>query len=289
MAQCQQYWPTSISTLIATCASSNDWGKFRHCLPTIQKTLEKNFPFNVSHFLKEIYRKVYRLIYPTGLHIVLLGPDGSGKSTIASQLQEKFLPAFRGTYTWHLWPYRGNSNSKGAIEVMPHTKPPRNLLTSVFKLGYWWINFTVGYLGKVWPSVLGSKLIIFDRYYHDLLIDPKRYRYGGPIWLAQVVKNFIPGPDLLFVLDAPVEVLHTRKNEVAAAEVRRQRAAYQHLARTRTNFFLIDASLPIEKVLCQIQGIMLDYLEKRRHQPTKFSSKWEKYFKALTGVIINLS
>jgi hypothetical protein len=71
---------------------------------------------------------------------------------------------------------------------------------------------------------------MFDRYFQDLLVDPLRYRYGGPTWFARLLNRFVPPPDLIFlVLDAEEEVILSRKREVPREELRRQRASYRQL------------------------------------------------------------
>ena len=59
-----------------------------------------------------------------------------------------------------------------------------------------------------------------------MLVDPRRYRYGGAMWLARWVGKIIPKPDLWILLDAPAEVLQKRKQEVPPEETARQRRAY---------------------------------------------------------------
>ena len=51
---------------------------------------------------------------------------------------------------------------------------------SAFFLDHW-----VGYIFKVRPALGRSNFVIFDRYFHDVLVDPRRYRYGGPSWYAK--------------------------------------------------------------------------------------------------------
>ena len=59
--------------------------------------------------------------------------------------------------------------------------------------------------------------MLFDRYHGDLLVDPRRYRYGGPMSLARLIVRFMPQPDLVFFLDATPEILLARKQEVSHA------------------------------------------------------------------------
>jgi thymidylate kinase len=104
---------------------------------------------------------------------------------------------------------------------------------------------------------------LFDRYYDDLLADSKRYRYGGPMWLARLVGRFIPKPDLFFFLDLPAEVAHARKPEVSLEEAKRLREHYLKLALSVPNVHVVDASRPLEEVVAEVEKIILRYLAAR--------------------------
>ena len=40
-----------------------------------------------------------------------------------------------------------------------------------------------------------SGLVVFDRYFDDLLIDAKWYRYGKPMWVVRAFRSLIPKSD----------------------------------------------------------------------------------------------
>jgi len=85
---------------------------------------------------------------------------------------------------------------------------------SLAKAIYWVLDYTVGYYLKVRPAITRSTLMIFDRYLVDALVDPRRYRFGGPQWALRLAWSLIPKPHLVILLDAPVEVVRARKQEV---------------------------------------------------------------------------
>jgi thymidylate kinase len=99
-------------------------------------------------------------------------------------------------------------------------------------------------------------LSVFDRGYADILVDPRRYRYGGPLWLAKLVGFCLPAPDTTIVLDASSEVLRSRKQEVAPEECARQRQAYLDLAKHLPSSHVVDASQPIEAVVDEVERIV---------------------------------
>lgn len=144
--------------------------------------------------------------------IVLLGPDGAGKSSVIQGLMKGMAEEGRAVTVRHLKPFfvKPRRGPVVLINPIPHGAPPRSVLTSLAKIFIW--------LAEEWCAKLfqdkKGELLICDRYYHDLLVDPVRYRYGGPMWTARLVGKLIPQPLLWVLLDAPAEVLLARKQEV---------------------------------------------------------------------------
>jgi hypothetical protein len=136
-----------------------------------------------------------------------------------------------------------------SIVYDPHGKPPRGTFLSLVKIVVW--------LGEEWYANLFQEkkgtLLICDRYYHDLLVDPKRYRYGAPLWTARLIGKLMPQPRLWILLNAPAEVLQARKQEVAAEETARQCKAYLDFVRTRRKHVVVDSSQPLDKVIADAE------------------------------------
>ena len=106
----------------------------------------------------------------------------------------------------------------------PHGQPARGTLISVFKLAYLLVANWLGYLVAVRPQLAHGKLVLFDRYFPDCLVDPKRYRLPASCRrMTELIARLLPQPDLYVVLDAPASVLQERKHEVTLAESERQR------------------------------------------------------------------
>ena len=196
--------------------------------------------------------------------LVFLGPDGSGKSSVIERVMVDLAPSFSAVRYMHLRPKLGLTVVlNGPPVVDPHAQVPRGLLTSLVKVVYFFFDYTFGYLLKVRPLLARSTFVVFDRYYHDMLVDPRRYRYGGPMWLARWVGSIIPGPDIFILLDAPPEILQARKKEVTFDETSRQRQAYLELVQGMKNGKVIDASQPLDKVVADVNRVVLDFMAER--------------------------
>lgn len=264
IVQIRRFWPGEKAEVLIQAAMVNEWGTVVASLSDLQKSLHSKLSFSFIDLLREFARKVRRVIWPTGLFVVFLGPDGSGKSSVIDKVIPKLSPAFRKTCNIHLRPGLGSKkNRKGTPVTDPHGKPVRGKPSSIFKVLYFLYDYCLGYLFKVRPMLVRSTLVVFDRYYHDLLIDPKRYRYGGGMWLARLVGKLIPKPDLVILLDAPSEVLQRRKQEVSFEETSRQRESYLYLVEKLKNGIVIDASQSIENVTQDTTKSILDFMERR--------------------------
>ncbi len=196
-----------------------------------------------------------------GFFVALLGPDGAGKSTLIEYLKQDLLKTFRFTKVFHWMPMIFRKKTNGMPVTNPHDKPPRSLSVSLIKLLYYLVNYNLGYLLKVRPALAGSTLVLFDRYYDDLLVDPIRYRYGGPMWMIKLMRRFIPRPNLWLILDVPEEEILRRKQEISLKEIRRQRKAYRRLAGELSNAFILDGSLAPEEVARQAEDIILEFMK----------------------------
>lgn len=198
------------------------------------------------------------------MFVALLGPDGAGKSTLIQNLQESLAKPFEGrSSVFHLRPsVIGGTVEKGPV-TNPHGKPPRSALLSLLKILYYALDYCLGYLLKVRPLLVCSSLVLFDRYFDDLLADPRRYRFGGPQWFPRVVRRLIPKPNLFLILDVPEKQLLARKCEVSPEELRRQQHSYRQLAAELPNAVLLDGSLPAVQVARNASEAILDFLQKR--------------------------
>jgi thymidylate kinase len=196
-----------------------------------------------------------------------MGPDGCGKSSVIEAVTREFKPGFREIRYFHLRPsmLKGNTVAGTAV-VDPHAKPPRSALSSMLKLGYLAADYIGGYLLRVKPLLMRTTLVIFDRYYYDVLIDSRRFRYGGPRWLLKLVAKLIPKPDLIILLNAPAEVLWARKREVAFEEVVRQQQAYLALCRGLRSAVVIDAAQPLEEVIRDVNDAIVSRFSRRTYK-----------------------
>lgn len=210
----------------------------------------------------KITRVFNRIIFPTGIAIAFLGPDGSGKSTIIEGLRNKHLPFRRDDY-FHLKPILKKGNSEdNSVVTDPHASKPYSPLKSYSKLGYFIYQYNIGWLKNIFLLKRKSSLVIFDRYFDDLLVDSKRYRYGGNKNIANVVKYFIPRPTLYFVLTAEANIIYSRKQEVSKNELSRQLEGYSNLVDGR-RYIGVDVSKEPSAIVDEIYNTIMMKMNER--------------------------
>lgn len=259
-----------IESAVRTVASFSapQWVAVNLGLHRLRQALRAQAPVESMHArLRQAARNLYRIVdrirCPTGLSIAFLGPDGSGKSAVIAEVSRQMEQVFRRVEYRHLRPGRPTRTATSAIVTAPHAQPPRGLLGSFAKLLHFWLGYWIGTLFWLYPARIRSTLVLFDRYFQDLLADPLRYRYSAALAPARTLGRWLPQPDMVFILDAPPETLQARKREVPFAESSRQRDTYLTLAGEFRQASVIDASQPLEQVVAAILGRIIGFMEKR--------------------------
>lgn len=194
--------------------------------------------------------------------ICFLGPDGSGKSTIIEQLLMQQLP-FDDKEYFHLKPIKKKNFADDNIMVTnPHMYPPYSKLKSYVKLLYFVYQYNLGWLKNISPLRTKSSLVIFDRFFDDMLIDSRRYRYGGSLTMAKMARMFIPKPDIYFILTTDAKIIYERKQEVPFEELERQVKAYGAMADGK-RYYKIDVDRTPEEITKEIVTIMMEKINER--------------------------
>jgi len=144
--------------------------------------------------------------------------------------------------------------------VDAHAAPLRGSIGSVVKLLAWMVEL---WLEIVITPRRVPTLKIYDRYLHDILVDPARYRYGAPRWIARAISALVVEPDLFVILDAPADVIQRRKQEVPFVETKRQRDAYRGEIGVRDNAVIVDAARPVAAVANDVLAAIVAALNER--------------------------
>jgi hypothetical protein len=213
-------------------------------------------------------RYAERIVSPSGLSVLVVGPDGVGKSTLAASLSETCAPMFRRHSHSHWRP--GVLPRPGAVlgrapsdPTRPHARAAFGWLPSALLLGYYWFDFLAGALLSDMPLKTRSGLVVRERGWWDLAVDPGRYRLRVDPLAVRILGALLPRPDLVIVLEGDPDVLRDRKPELERPEVERQLIAWRSASPDGVPTIRIDVSKPAADVLRAATDAVVRVMESR--------------------------
>lgn len=236
--------------------STTDFNELKFLFDTKSSKFE-SFSFSCRKKLQKLYLFFIRMYEKPSLTICFLGPDGSGKSTIIEALKNQ-NPFVNFKY-FHLKPTIKKKSS--TIIINPHSDPAYPIFVSYLKLIYLIFQYNINWILNIWTIKLTPAIIIFDRYFDDIIADPKRYRYGGSLKVVKIARMFIPKPAITFVLVAKSEIIHSRKKEVSKKELDSQLERYTNLC-LDYKFKKIEVSNSIPEI---VNEVIREILNKKKH------------------------
>lgn len=161
-----------------------------------------------------------------GAFIVLVGPDGVGKTSVAAEL----VRLTGGVYChfqpplWRKW----DSPVTGQLRN-PATRARSSKAGSIVRITRNLIRFWIGYLTSVRPALSAGTTVIADRWAYGYIAKPYDLRYTASSRVSRVVIRWFPRPDLIAALVAPAEVIVDRKPELDVESAARDLVAWSSL------------------------------------------------------------
>lgn len=171
--------------------------------------------------------------------VVFLGPDGAGKTTIISLVEDMLVGNNLNFARYYFAPgFLKRYRPKEVVSVTtdPHEGRQYGIFFIFIKISLMLFEFRMG-LPK---AKCANEILIFDRFIHDVLVDPRRYRMGITRWWMRLMLKLAPLPDICIIITAPVSVIQARKQEVSVEETARQIEEYKALSRFFPRSILVD-------------------------------------------------
>lgn len=164
-----------------------------------------------------------------GRFVVLVGPDGVGKTSVAEALCRR-LDALYFHFRPRLREDWSPPEPGGQLEKPSHRA---GTLESVARLTVNLVRFWLGHLLRVRPQLRAGRHVVADRWAYGYLAKPEELRYFGPRWLARLFIRLLPEPSLVVCLIAPPAVISARKAELSLAEAERDLEAWLRIPAAR--------------------------------------------------------
>ena len=188
--------------------------------------------------------------------VVLLGPDGSGKSTVADLLVDLLE---KDGLTAHHYPHRfgvlpalssmipkrsarGDAGECDQKEQVPaYDLKENSVVRSLIYVGWYGLDYLVGGLVMRLRSPFRSKnyVAVFARYYYDYYYQSNNRKL--PDSVKRLIEVVVPRPSAIFFLDRCPEDIHSGKPELPVDEIVRQQQKIQYVMARYPQYQVIDA------------------------------------------------
>jgi len=227
--------------------------------------------------------------------VALIGADGAGKTTVGRRLEEDLPELIKYVYM--------GVNLDSSNLVLPTTRlllevkrvlgkrpvmsgPPdrtrttprpqglikrttfelKSMLRLINQLGEEWFRQIVAWhYRRRGYVVLFDRHFFFDYYAHDIANGGQHRRIASQIH-GFLLKRFYPQPDLVVFLDAPAEVLFARKREGTIGFLEHRRQEYLQLRQHVRNFFVVDATRPLDDVTRDVIALIQNFRQARSNR-----------------------
>ncbi len=229
-----------------------------------EKLFFKNY---FTHFKCEVFdrRKM-------GTLISFSGPDGAGKSTLV----KPFIDLLHDLGLSHTnIPHHFLTKNIPSLHKLPvapakfakqdYTKPyqtkPKGIINSTIRTIYYYFAFLVDrqiYINKMLKS---NEIVVFDRYYLDLVVDPSRIRIC--LNKNHVISIFgtLPKPNISIIVLANKEQIFKRKGELTKEKTTELLQNYENLPKKYKQSVVVYNTGSVEEGETKIFKILFDHLD----------------------------
>lgn len=257
---------------------AGDWDGIARLSPQIRKRVFCLTPMNVLRMMR------YGLLMVRGLFspfmrclIVLVGPDGCGKTTVAEAIVKRFYGRpFQGLLRIHMLfgvPrlrtlkevfYRCIGKALPPQEVdeqgVRHIgmQNPHSMLRAMAYVTYYGFGMIFGRIRLLLWRTQGG-LVIADRFFQDYYY-MRRYM-KCPKWYVRVMEFLAPTPDLIISLERSAEDIYAQKPELDIVEIKREQAIIRQYLGARNNMRIIDAGIGVDTTINKVTAEIEKWIE----------------------------
>lgn len=220
---------------------------------------------NFTFLIKEL--KLY--LNPKGKFIVFIGPDGAGKSSIINTLTKSeminrfsscnvsharfnLIPRIskiiniKSTYTDEV---ANNLDKRRTRADQPHSSLKANIYASYYLIDYFFGKMKIKY------AKYKNQLTIFDRYYYDYFTQ----RINSNTWsiFPFLYRILAPQPNIVFIVQAPTELIYSRKQELNIDEISNQMNLQKRFNYGKSKVIVLNNIGTIDDMINDIKEILI--------------------------------
>lgn len=185
---------------------------------------------------------IRELIGARGFILTVSGVDGVGKTTIIESIKDQVQAKYRKEVVLlrhrpRILPILSalkHGSVKEAEEKSLNTNPgvqasKKSALSSYLRFSYYYLDYFFGQFYVHIKYVWRGKIVLYDRYYFDLINNPERTNLKVNRKLAKGLYRGIMKPSLNIFLCAPAEDIVRRKQELDLPTINRLTSGYLNL------------------------------------------------------------
>lgn len=209
----------------------------------------------INNFLKHLKYELSRL-GSKNRFLVLSGIDGAGKSSLLdaslanSQTDFKsprhrfkenhHRPRVIPTLSYLLSTSKKERSKLKEVYENPRSGKTKNIFLSSLSFSYYVIDYILFRL-KHLNDFRRDKIVIYDRYYYDFLVDPARSAMKiSPKLVSLMYKLFIPKPTMTIYVTVPPEISVARKQELTEDDAKNLQESYIRHAKLWSKYEVIE-------------------------------------------------
>ena len=200
--------------------------------------------------------------------IIIIGPDGSGKTTIANEIQElmtkkgvkahhlamnfEILPKLRDIVNPFIKNKIVDTHIEGELNVGMKDKPNSQIKGVV--LATWYaMDYFLGRF-KLYRWNRNNDAVIFARYFYDYYF--QRVHINTPHWYLDILQMLVPKPDFIFTITRDAQSIFDLQPELSVTEIQRQQNEIDKFLKSKKNAYSIDGNKGIDVTMQKIIKIL---------------------------------
>ncbi len=254
------------------------WGKKEYYAPLLKRYLgalpANNLLKYCGRFISYAWNKVCNYRRQKGFVVTFSGVDGAGKSTVLNLVRLKVEKNLRERvvvlrHRPSILPilssirYGKKAAEQRAASILPRQGRNKNWLSSAFRFSYYYLDYLFGQFYIQLRYVWMGYVVLYDRYYFDMINDSERSNIKVPPKLVKWLYRLLVKPRLNFFLYAETKTILERKRELEPAVIGMLTQQYMQLFNKLDQGARHSRYIPVENEnMLKTLHIVFDHIKK---------------------------